>query len=103
MAAPPRHLGKASNIPASPSAAVLDRVPNPHPDTNYLARFTAPEFTTLSPIPGQPDSAHLVIDYVPEKWLVDSKSLKLSPNGSPNPAPFHGIAPLPSARSWSPY
>ena len=57
--------------------AVLDRVPNPHPDTHYVARFTMPEFTTLCPITGQPDFAHFVIDYVPDRYLVESKSLKL--------------------------
>ena len=77
MAHGPRHLGKLSRLPASPDEASLDRVANPHPDTDYLARFTAPEFTTLCPVTGQPDFAHLVIDYVPGKWLVESKSLKL--------------------------
>ena len=72
-----RYLGKPSRIPASPAQAVLDRVANPHPDTEYVARFTAPEFTTLCQITGQPDFAHLVIDYVPGKWLLESKSLKL--------------------------
>src|SRR5260370_16747396 len=72
-----RHLGKPSRLPASPQAAVLDRVANPHPDTDYVARFTAPEFTTLCPITGQPDFAHFVIDYVPAKWLLESKSFKL--------------------------
>src|SRR5215204_2513851 len=71
-----RHLGKRSRLPASPDQAVLDRVANPHPDTDYVARFTAPEFTTLCAITGQPDFAHLVIDYVPGKWLLESKSLK---------------------------
>ena len=84
-----RHLGKPSRIPASPSEAVLDRVANPHPDANYVARFTAPEFTTLCPITGQPDFAHLVIDYVPAKWLVESKSLKLYLNSFRNHGAFH--------------
>ena len=70
-------LGKRAEMPESPDKAVLDRVPNPHPDTHYAARFTAPEFTTLCPVTGQPDFAHLVIDYVPDRWLVESKSLKL--------------------------
>src|ERR671913_1810816 len=73
----PRLLGKPTSLPASPDEAVLDRVPNPHSDTDYVARFTAPEFTTLCPITAQPDFAHLVIDYVPGRWLVESKSLKL--------------------------
>ena len=77
MAKTLRHLGKPSRIPASPQAATLDRVANPHPDTDYVARFTAPEFTTLCPITGQPDFAHLVIDYAPGKWLLESKSFKL--------------------------
>src|SRR5262245_48143849 len=49
------HLGKLSRLPANPDEAVLDRVANPHPDTNYVARFTAPEFTTMCPVTGQPD------------------------------------------------
>jgi len=85
----PQHLGKVSAIPASPAEAVLDRVENPHGDTNYVARFTAPEFTTLCPITGQPDFAHLVIDYVPGKWLVESKSLKLFLTSYRNHGAFH--------------
>src|SRR5208282_3111539 len=69
-------LGTHAPLPASPEAAVLERVPNPHPGDIYLVRFTAPEFTTLCPVTGQPDFAHLVIDYVPEGFLVESKSLK---------------------------
>jgi 7-cyano-7-deazaguanine reductase len=70
-------LGHDARPPASPDEAVLERVANPHPDALYLARFTAPEFTCLCPITGQPDFAHLVIDYAPERWLIESKSLKL--------------------------
>ena len=82
-------LGRPSPIPASPDKAVLDRVPNPHAGTNYVARFTAPEFTTLCPITGQPDFAHLVIDYVPARFLVESKSLKLYLNSFRNHGAFH--------------
>ena len=82
-------LGSPARIPASPKVAVLDRVPNPHADTDYLARFTAPEFTTLCPITGQPDFAHLVIDYVPARFLVESKSLKLYLNSFRNHGAFH--------------
>src|SRR5260221_12312891 len=84
-----RHLGKPSRLPASPQAAVLDRVANPHPDTDYVVRFTAPEFTTLCPITGQPDFAHFVIDYVPGRELVESKSLKLFLTSFRNVAAFH--------------
>jgi 7-cyano-7-deazaguanine reductase len=83
------HLGQPSRIPASPAEAMLDRVPNPHPDTDYVARFTVPEFTTLCPITGQPDFAHLVIDYVPRKYLVESKSLKLYLASFRNIGGFH--------------
>jgi len=86
---PLHHLGKPSGLPASPDQAVLDRVPNPHSDTNYVARFTAPEFTTLCPITGQPDFAHLVIDYVPGQWLLESKSLKLYVASFRNHGAFH--------------
>ena len=82
-------LGQRSPIPASPDKAVLDRVPNPHAGTNYVARFTAPEFTTLCPTTGQPDFAHLVIDYVPSRFLVESKSLKLYLNSFRNHGAFH--------------
>jgi 7-cyano-7-deazaguanine reductase len=85
----PRLLGQKTTIPASPAKAVLDRVSNPHRDTYYLARFTAPEFTTLCPITGQPDFAHLVIDYVPRQWLVESKSLKLYLMSFRNHGAFH--------------
>jgi 7-cyano-7-deazaguanine reductase len=70
-------LGRASEPPASPEAAVLEKVSNPYKGATYLVRFAAPEFTSLCPITGQPDFAHLVIDYVPRDWLVESKSLKL--------------------------
>jgi 7-cyano-7-deazaguanine reductase len=83
------HLGQPSRIPASPGEAVLDRVPNPHPDTDYVARFTVPEFTTLCPVTGQPDFAHFVIDYVPRKYLVESKSLKLYLASFRNVGGFH--------------
>ena len=82
-------LGKHSRIPASPSEAVLDRLPNPHPDTQFVARFTAPEFTALCPVTGQPDFAILVIDYVPKDWLLESKSLKLYLASFRNHGAFH--------------
>ena len=71
------HLGRASALPASPAVAKLDYVPNPRPAKAYLVRFTAPEFTSLCPMTGQPDFAHLVIDYAPAATIVESKSLKL--------------------------
>ena len=82
-------LGRPTPIPASPGQAVLDRVPNPHPGTNYVARFTFPEFTLMCPVTGQPDFATLVIDYVPKAWLLESKSLKLYLNSFRNQGAFH--------------
>jgi 7-cyano-7-deazaguanine reductase len=89
MAKKPLLLGKPARLPASPDAAELDRVRNPHADTDYVARFAAPEFTCLCPITGQPDFAHFVIDYVPGKWLLESKSLKLYLASFRNHGAFH--------------
>jgi 7-cyano-7-deazaguanine reductase len=82
-------LGRPTPIPANPEAAVIERVPNPHPGERYCVRFTAPEFTTLCPITGQPDFAHLVLDYVPGEWLVESKSFKLYLSAFRNEGTFH--------------
>ena len=89
MAIETTHLGQPSSIPASPEQASLDRVPNPHKGTNYLARFTAPEFTSICPVTGQPDFGILVIDYLPGDWLVESKSLKLYLTSFRNHGAFH--------------
>ena len=82
-------LGHQTPAPASPEEAVLERAANPHADIIYLARFTAPEFTSLCPVTGQPDFAHLVIDYAPDAWLVESKSLKLYLASFRNHGAFH--------------
>jgi 7-cyano-7-deazaguanine reductase len=84
-----KQLGEHVAPPESPTAAVLERVQNPQPGEAYLVRFTCPEFTSLCPITGQPDFAHLVIDYVPGKWLVESKSLKLYLGAFRNQGGFH--------------
>jgi 7-cyano-7-deazaguanine reductase len=82
-------LGRPAPVPASPREARLETVSNPHPGTAYLVRFTAPEFTTLCAVTGQPDFAHLVIDYVPRAKLVESKSLKLYLQSFRNEDAFH--------------
>jgi 7-cyano-7-deazaguanine reductase len=84
-----RQLGNKTPLPTSPQDALLERVPNPQAGVIYLVRFTAPEFTSLCPITGQPDFAHLVIDYVPGDWLVESKSLKLYLGSFRNHGAFH--------------
>ena len=82
-------LGQDTQTPASPNEAELERVANPHTDDPYLIRFTCPEFTSLCPVTGQPDFAHLVIDYAPDKWIVESKSLKLYLTSYRNHGDFH--------------
>ncbi len=82
-------LGGKTELPLSPDNAVLERVSNPQAGIGYCVRFTAPEFTSLCPMTGQPDFAHLVIDYVPRDWLVESKSLKLFLGAYRNHGAFH--------------
>lgn len=84
-----KQLGGATILPDNPETAQLERVPNPQAGTGYAVRFTAPEFTSLCPMTGQPDFAHLVIDYVPGEWLVESKSLKLYLGAFRNHGAFH--------------
>ncbi len=85
----PTLLGARVEVPGSPDEARLEVVDNPHPGTLYLVRFTCPEFTSLCPITGQPDFAHLVIEYVPEESIVESKSLKLFLQSFRNHGAFH--------------
>ena len=85
----PTQLGSNVPLPQSPDEAELERVANPQAGTDYAVRFTCPEFTALCPLTGQPDFAHLVIDYVPDKWLVESKSLKLFMGSFRNHGAFH--------------
>lgn len=85
----PELLGRIVALPNSPDEAELDLVTNPYKDTVYLVRFTAPEFTSLCPVTGQPDFAHLVIDYCPADCLIESKSLKLFLGSFRNHGAFH--------------
>jgi len=82
-------LGRVAELPASPDAAVLEALPNPHPDSLYLVRFICPEFTSLCPVTGQPDFAQMVIDYAPQDAIVESKSLKLYLGAFRNHGAFH--------------
>ena len=72
-----RLLGQKTTLPKSPKEAVLEKVDNPHLTSNYLIRFSCPEFTTLCPVTGQPDFAYLIIDYIPDAFIIETKSLKL--------------------------
>jgi 7-cyano-7-deazaguanine reductase len=87
-------LGQPTRIPDSPDTAVLERVANPHDGKNYLVRFACPEFTSLCPMTGQPDFGHLVIDYIPGGWIVESKSLKLFLTSFRNHGAFHEACTL---------
>ncbi|MDA1090181.1 MAG: preQ(1) synthase [Proteobacteria bacterium] len=82
-------LGGGGDVPANPDDAPLETVANPHTGADYLIRFTCPEFTSLCPVTGQPDFAHLVIDYLPGNLIVESKSLKLFLASWRNHAGFH--------------
>ncbi|MGA7324673.1 MAG: preQ(1) synthase [Rhodomicrobium sp.] len=82
-------LGRQTAVPTSPEEARLETVPNPHPDSLYAVRFTAAEFTSICPVTGQPDFAHLVIDYLPRTLLLESKSLKLYLFSFRNHGAFH--------------
>lgn len=93
-----KQLGGDTVMPTSPEDAVLERVQNPQADVLYNVRFTAPEFTSLCPMTGQPDFAHLMIDYVPGEWLVESKSLKLFLGAFRNHGAFHEDCTISIAR-----
>ncbi|MCQ0987801.1 preQ(1) synthase [Jiella marina] len=83
-------LGRASSAPASPGEAMLETVPYTRSDgPPAIVRFTCPEFTSLCPVTGQPDFAHIVIDYAPDARLVESKSLKLFLTSFRNHGAFH--------------
>ena len=84
-----KNLGKDSLIPLEPDDNILEKVNNPKIGVMYSVRFICPEFTSLCPVTGQPDFGHLIIDYVPNKYLVESKSLKLYLLSFRNHGAFH--------------
>ena len=87
-------LGHAASQPASPADARLERVANPAPARQYIVRLTCPEFTSLCPLTGQPDFAHMMIDYIPRDWIVESKSFKLLMASYRNHGAFHEACTL---------
>lgn len=83
-------LGKKTQYQLNqPDRKILQKVENPHQGTDYAIRFTCPEFTSICPITGQPDFAKLLIDYVPNKSILESKSLKLYLFSYRNHGAFH--------------
>ncbi len=93
-----KQLGGDTVLPDAPEAAILENVKNPQADVDYMIRFTAPEFTSLCPMTSQPDFAHLVIDYIPDQLLVESKSLKLFLGSFRNHGAFHEDCTISIAR-----
>jgi 7-cyano-7-deazaguanine reductase len=83
------HLGKETEYPTDYAPELLETFDNKHPENDYWVRFNCPEFTTLCPITGQPDFATLLIDYIPGKKMVESKSLKLYLFSFRNHGDFH--------------
>lgn len=82
-------LGNQTAGYSSPDEAKLEAVANPHPDVDYVVRFTCPEFTSICPVTGQPDFAYIMVDYVPDGSLVESKSLKMYLHSFRNHGDFH--------------
>lgn len=70
-------------------ASLLQTFSNKHPDNDYFVKFNCPEFTSLCPITGQPDFASIYISYVPDKLMLESKSLKLYLFSFRNHGDFH--------------
>ena len=84
-----KSLGSNVNYPTEPNISILEKVDNPHPNSKYLIKFTCPEFTSICPITSQPDFAHIVIEYVPKKFIIESKALKLYLFSFRNHGAFH--------------
>lgn len=65
------------NYPKKPSGDILEVFPNKYPKRDYLITFDCPEFTSVCPVTGQPDFGKIVIEYIPDQYCIESKSLKL--------------------------
>jgi len=81
-------LGGENVLPSSPSDAIIERVKNPC-EHDYMIRLVAPEFTSICPVTGQPDFAHIVLDYCPNEWIVESKAYKMFLGSFRNHGDFH--------------
>ena len=83
------YLGKKTQISKSPLGYKFDKIKNNNKDTTYNIRITVPEFTSICPVTSQPDFATLVIDYIPNLLIVESKSFKLFIQSFRNYGIFH--------------
>ncbi len=81
--------GRATRYPTQYAPQILERFPNRHPSADEMVLLDCPEFTSLCPVTGQPDFGRLVIRYVPDEWIVESKSLKLYLFSFRNHGAFH--------------
>ena len=83
------NLGKKTDYDYDYNPSVLEKFLNKHPENDYFVKFNCPEFTSLCPITGQPDFATIYISYIPDKYCVESKSLKLYLFSFRNHGDFH--------------
>ena len=84
-----KNLGKKTNYEFDYNPGVLEKFENKHQENDYFIKFNCPEFTSLCPITGQPDFATIYISYIPDKYCVESKSLKLYLFSFRNHGDFH--------------
>lgn len=83
-------LGNAGvKYPESYSPDLLETFKNKHRENDYVVTFDCPEFTSLCPKTGQPDFGHIIINYIPDEDMVESKSLKLYLFSFRNHGDFH--------------
>lgn len=82
-------LGKKTEYRQDYAPEVLETFENKHQTNDYWVQFNCPEFTTLCPITGQPDFGEIIIKYIPDVRMVESKSLKLYLFSFRNHGDFH--------------
>ena len=84
-----KNLGKVTNYVFEYTSEVLEAIPNQNSDKNYFVKLTSEEFTCVCPVTHQPDFATIIVRYIPDKFLVESKSLKLYLTSFRNTGIFH--------------
>ncbi len=84
-----KSLGRKAEYKSDYAPEVLEYFENKHPENDYWVQFNCPEFTSLCPITGQPDFAEIRISYLPDRRMVESKSLKLYLFSFRNHGDFH--------------
>ena len=87
-------LGKKVLVPQSPKNYKFDKIENKYIGSKFVIRLRVPEFTSICPVTDQPDFAFILIDYIPNNWIVESKSFKLYIHSFRNYGIFHEEATL---------